>query len=110
MSDTSLTETQRTPPAAVAREAEKGLKLREEHGRGGTDVGVGRARQLLARKPVPVKDIKAMHAYFARHKIDKRSKTWGDPTKPSAGYIAWLLWGGEAGKAWADTLRAKMDD
>jgi hypothetical protein len=104
-----LTEAQRTPPAAVAREAEKGLKLREEHGRGGTEVGVGRARQLKARKPVPVKDIKAMHAYFARHKVDKRGKNWGDADKPSAGYIAWLLWGGEPGKTWADGLREKMN-
>lgn len=104
-----LTEAQRTPPAAVAREAEKGLKLREEHGRGGTEVGVGRARQLKARKPVPVKDIKAMHAYFARHKVDKRGKSWGDADKPSAGYIAWLLWGGEPGKTWADGLREKMN-
>jgi len=104
-----LTESQRTPPAAVADQAERGLKLREEHGRGGTQVGVGRARQLKARKPVPVKDIKAMHAYFARHKIDKRGKNWGDAKKPSAGYIAWLLWGGEPGKTWADGLRDKMD-
>jgi hypothetical protein len=104
-----LTEAQRTPPAAVAREAEKGLKLREEHGRGGTEVGVGRARQLKARKPVPVKDIKAMHAYFARHKVDKRGKNWGDADKPSAGYIAWLLWGGEPGKTWADGLRENMN-
>jgi hypothetical protein len=103
-----LTEAQRTPPAAVAREAEKGLKLREEHGRGGTEVGVGRARQLKARKPIPAKDIKAMHAYFARHKVDKRGKNWGDADKPSAGYIAWLLWGGEPGKTWADGLREKM--
>lgn len=106
---TDLTEAQRTPPAGVAKEAEKGLKLREEHGRGGTEVGVGRARQLKARRPVPMKDIKAMHAYFARHKVDKRGKNWGDPDKPSAGYIAWLLWGGEPGKRWADGLREKMN-
>ena len=103
-----LTAAQRTPPAAVASEAEKGLKLREQHGRGGTEVGVGRARQLKARKPVPEKDIKAMHAYFARHKVDKRGKNWGHADKPSAGYIAWLLWGGEPGKRWADGLREKM--
>jgi hypothetical protein len=105
-----LTEKQRTPPAAVAREAEKGLKLREAHGRGGTEVGLRRARQLRDRKPVSLRDIKSMHSYFARHEVDKRGKNWGDPDKPSAGYIAWLLWGGEAGRKWADGLRARLDD
>ena len=38
------------PPKKVADEAEKGLKLREEFDRGGTDVGVARARDLKNRK------------------------------------------------------------
>lgn len=105
-----LTEKQRTPPASVAKEAEKGLKLRDEHGRGGTDVGRKRAQQLKNREPVSKRDIKSMHSYFARHKVDKRGKHWGDKDKPSAGYIAWLLWGGEPGKKWADGLREKLDD
>ncbi len=104
-----LTDTQRTPPATVARQAERGLKLREEHGRGGTEVGARRARQLSNREPVSPRDIKSMYSYFARHQIDKRGKNWGDKDKPSAGYIAWLLWGGEPGKTWIDGLRARLD-
>lgn len=105
-----LTEAQRTPPAAVAHEAEKGLKLRAEHGRGGTDVGKRRAEQLAAGRPVTPRDIKSMYSYFARHQVDKRGKNWADPDKPSAGYIAWLLWGGEPGKGWIDKLHARLDE
>lgn len=106
---TELTEKQRTPPAAVAREAEKGLKLREEHGRGGTDVGRRRANQLKNREAVSVRDIKSMYSYFARHNVDKRGKNWADKDKPSAGYIAWLLWGGDAGRKWVDGLHDRLD-
>lgn len=101
-----------TPPAAVAKNAEKGLALRERFGRGGTQVGVRRARKLAARKAATPRDIKTIASYFARHSVDKdaKAKTWGDESDPSAGYIAWLLWGGDAGKRWADGLRAKLDD
>lgn len=109
MASSSLTEKQRTPSAAVAKEAEKGLKLREEHGRGGTEVGRRRAHQLKNREPVSERDIKSMYSYFARHSVDKQGKGWADKDKPSAGYIAWLLWGGEAGKRWVDGLHAKLE-
>jgi hypothetical protein len=112
-----MTSTNRTrrinlvPPIAVARNAEKGLALRERFGRGGTHVGVERARGLRAREPVSPHDIRRISSYFARHAVDKRSKShvWGDEQNPSAGYIAWLLWGGDAGRRWADALKAKLN-
>ena len=110
MTSPTLTDKQRTPPAAVAQQAAKGLKLREEHNRGGTDVGRRRARQLENREPVSDKDIKSIYSYFARHTVDKQGKGWADADQPSAGYIAWLLWGGEAGKAWIDTLHARLEE
>jgi hypothetical protein len=92
------------PTQAMAANAKHGLKLREAFGRGGTEVGVRRARQLAARKDLDAADVKSMHSYFARHTVDKEGKghAWGSDTDPSAGYIAWLLWGGDAGKEWAD--------
>ena len=39
-----------TPPKAAADAAEKGLALRREFGRGGTDIGVARARDLKNRR------------------------------------------------------------
>jgi len=98
------------PPAAVAAAAKKGLELREKFGRGGTDVGVSRAQGLAARHAVTAGDIAHIASYFARHTVDKEAKAheWGDDADPSAGYVAWLLWGGDPGKAWAEKLKAQL--
>ncbi len=100
-----------TPPVAVARAAAMGLKLRERFKRGGTSVGLRRARQLAERQSVSARDITAISSYFKRHKVDKQSTSheWGDRKDPSAGYIAWLLWGGDAGEKWADSVKAKQE-
>ncbi len=98
-------------PADVATAAKRGLELREKFRRGGTSVGVYRAIELSERRPLSLRDVVAMSAYFARHEVDKGSKSheWGDETDPSAGYIAWLLWGGEPGRRWADSLTARLN-
>ena len=98
------------PPAAVAREAEKGLKLRAETGHGGTEVGVRRAEQLRARETLSEEDVRAMASYFARHAVDKDGRDWDNEEKPSAGKVAWLLWGGEPGKEWADKTKTALDE
>ena len=103
-----LSDRQRIPPKAVAAAAERGLELREAHGRGGTEVGVRRARRLADRETVSDRDIKSMYSYFARHEVDRRARLWGDPDRPSAGYIAWQLWGGDPGREWVDGLRTKL--
>ena len=104
----ALSDHDRTPPKAVADAARRGLDLREAHGRGGTEVGVRRAEQLMDRGPVSDRDIKSMYSYFARHAVDKRGRHWADEKKPSAGYIAWQLWGGDAGRDWIDGLRTRL--
>ena len=104
----ALSDDDRTPPKAVAEAARRGLELREEHGRGGTEVGVRRAEQLMERGVVSDRDIKSMYSYFARHEVDKLGRHWADPARPSAGYIAWLLWGGDAGRDWINDLRAVL--
>jgi hypothetical protein len=89
------------PPAAVAAAVKRGLDLREKFHPGGTSVRVHRAKQLAGRRSLSLRDIIAMSAYFARHDVDKASKShvWGYETNPSAGYIAWLLWGSEPAAA-----------
>lgn len=108
MTKSKLSDSRRTPTAAMAEQARKGLALRKDHGRGGTEVGVRRAYQIAQRDPVSDRDIKSMYSYFARHEVDKRGKNWADPDKPSAGYIAWLLWGGDAARAWVDRLHETL--
>ena len=89
------------PPQAVRNNAKRGLELRREHGRGGTEIGVARARSLSNGQSIPLETIRRMVSYFARHEVDKKGEGWGID---SAGYIAWLLWGGDAGKTWANGI------
>ena len=100
------------PPAGVVSNAKRGLELRREFNRGGTEVGVARARSLSNGQGIPLETIRRMVSYFARHEVDKKGKDWGNASNPSAGYIAWLLWGGDAGKTWADSIseREKKKD
>ncbi len=100
-----------TPTHRMASAARRGLRLREKFGRGGTDVSVARAHQLVDRAEVSEADVKSMHSFFARHAVDKEAKahSWNSDTDPSAGFIAWLLWGGDAGKTWADAKAKTLD-
>lgn len=95
-----------TPPSQVRDNAKRGLELRREHGRGGTEVGVARARDLSNGASLPLDTIKRMNSYFARHEVDKQGEGWG---KDSAGYIAWLLWGGDAGWSWVKGILANKE-
>lgn len=99
------------PTAKMAANAKRGLALREKFGRGGTDVGVKRANQLVDREELEPSDIKSMYSYFARHKVDKKTKTheWGSNDDPSAGFIAWLLWGGDEGEQWVGRQHRELD-
>jgi ATP-dependent protease ClpP protease subunit len=44
-----------------------------------------------------------MHSYFSRHEVDKKGRGFspGEEGYPSAGRIAWALWGGDPGQTWA---------
>lgn len=99
------------PPASVRSAAAAGLRMREEHGRGGTEIGVARARDLSNGKDIPLATLKRMVAYFHRHKKDLQAPAAkrGNPGYPSAGRIAWLLWGGDAGRSWATAQVAKLE-
>jgi hypothetical protein len=101
-----------SPPQGVRDNAKRGLELRREFNRGGTAVGVARARDLSNGKSLPLETINRMVSYFARHEVDKKGENWGNASDPSRGYIAWLLWGGDAGKTWADSIaeREKKKD
>ena len=100
-----------TPTATMAEEAQRGLDWRKEHGRGGTAVGVARARQLVSRQELSPRTVRRMVSYFARHEVDKQGEGFspGEDGYPSAGRIAWALWGGDAGKAWANERDRIMD-
>lgn len=100
-----------TPPAGVRSEAAKGLEWRSEYNRGGTAVGVARARDLSNGTSISPETAKRMASYFARHEVDKQGEGWspGQDGFPSAGRIAWALWGGDPGQAWASKLTRQID-
>ena len=97
------------PTAEMAKIAKRALSWRAEYGRGGTSVGVARARDIANRKNLSDDTVNRMHQFFARHAVDKRATgfRYGEPGFPSAGRIAWDLWGGDAGRKWAMSKRTK---
>ena len=100
-----------SPPAGVREEAQRGLDWRDEYNRGGTEVGVARARDLSNGRNISPETARRMASYFARHAVDKQGEGWspGEEGFPSAGRIAWALWGGDAGQAWSGKLTRQMD-
>lgn len=98
------------PPHGAVVNAELGLKLRQKYHRGGLslkqasekgiDSGITRAKQLLSQKPLPLEIIKKM-ARFNRHRKNFRPEIRLKDGGPTAGTIAWLLWGGDEGINWA---------
>jgi HK97 family phage prohead protease len=100
-----------TPPEGVRKEAEKGLAWRREHGRGGTAVGIARARDLSNGTQLSPSTVRRMKAFFDRHEIDKKGEGWnpGDEGFPSNGRIAWALWGSDAGWAYARKVVEQMN-
>jgi hypothetical protein len=99
-----------SPPNSVQRAAQLGLELRRTYGRGGTAVGVARAVQLSSGRNVSPQTARRMLSYFLRHERDldaPAAQEWHQ-SYPSAGVIAWLLWGGDPGRDWAAKLADQM--
>jgi hypothetical protein len=99
------------PPQGARAEARKGLEWRREFNRGGTAIGVARARDISNGKELSISTINRMVSYFARHEVDKKGQGWspGEDGFPSAGRIAWALWGGDAGRTWANSIADRMN-
>lgn len=87
-------------PETAQNNAKRGLELRQKWGRGGTMVGVARARDLSNGADLSISTIKRM-ASFNRHRQNYQPDKKESDGGPTAGTIAWLLWGGTAGVDWA---------
>lgn len=98
------------PPEDVADQAAYGLYLRSmqsESNKCCTPVGLARAKQLSNREPLSVDTLKRMRSYFQRHEVDKRGRGWGVSSK---GFQAWLLWGGDPGRAFANRILDELGE
>ena len=100
-----------TPPAGVRDEAAKGLAWRSEYGRGGTAVGVARARDLSNGVSISPETARRMKAFFDRHQVNVGTTGWspGEDGFPSNGRIAWALWGSDPAWAWSRKLVEQMN-
>jgi len=103
VNDKAISDIDTTPTDAMAAEAQRGLNWRREFKRGGTQVGVARANQLTGKDNLSAETVQRMYSYFSRHEVDKQGKGFkkGSDGYPSAGRIAWALWGGDAGFGWS---------
>lgn len=101
-----------TPTNAMAENASRALEWRKEFGRGGTEVGVARAVQLKNKEQLSHATVMRMHSYFSRHAVDKRATGFnqGEQGFPSAGRIAWDLWGGDAGESFARRIAGMNEE
>ena len=94
------------PTDGMVSAARKALDWRKEYGRGGTAVGVARARDIINGSNLSISTVKRMYSFFARHEVDKQAEGFnsGEEGFPSAGRIAWGLWGGDAGQTWSKRI------
>lgn len=103
-----------TPSAEAQRTASRGLRLRDEHGRG-LDGMTPQGKRLLARAKKlrngddftrgEVLDLDVwLEAHQGDGEKDQGEGAWGDDSDPSAMWIEWLSQGGEDGLAWTNGI------
>lgn len=99
------------PPAGVRGACARGIALREE-GYGGDGLQpetVAWARRLSAGERVSPEKARKMNAWFARHGASPEENRARREDKTSPAWVAWLLWGGDAGRSWSARLVRQMD-
>jgi hypothetical protein len=94
------------PPESVQNNARRGLEMAEagEAGDGLESATKGRAHDIASGKALSLDHVKRMHSFFERH----------DKTRPDDGgkgnspwKTAWMLWGGDSGRSWAESVVGK---
>jgi HK97 family phage major capsid protein len=93
-------------------EARQGLDWRNEFGRGGTEIGIARARDIVNDRNLSEDTVKRMFSFFSRHEVDKQAEGFrqGEKGYPSNGRIAWALWGGDAGFTWSKNIMQQINE
>lgn len=98
-----------SPPDGVRAACRAGIELVEQ-GHGGDGLRpatVAWARKLAAGNAITPEKARKMNAWFARH--SKGSSAQGLDDKTSPAWVAWQLWGGNAGKSWSAKLVRQLD-
>lgn len=104
-----------TPNAGMAEEAAKGLRWVDE-GRGGDGLVAATltdARRMVDGTELSEAKVRRMPAWFARHSVDMEASANANPDDegyPGPGRVAWALWGGDAGRSWAETKVNQLEE
>ena len=87
-------------PEAVSNNAKKGIELNEKVGNQcATQVGKVRAQQLAQGEAVSFDTVQRMYSYLSR-----AEEYYDESDREACGTISYLLWGGLAGKRWAEKV------
>jgi hypothetical protein len=65
----------------------------------------------MNKERLSIDTVKRMYSFFSRHEVDKQAEGFsqGEKGYPSAGRIAWALWGGDAGFSWSTKVRNQIE-
>jgi len=92
-------------PDAVSNNAKRGIELNEKvDNKCATQVGKVRAQQLAQKEPISVETIKRMYSYLSR-----AEEYYDESDSSKCGTISFLLWGGLAGKRWAESKLKELN-
>tara|TARA_R100001198_G_C5237929_1_gene215532 strand:+ start:122 stop:1291 length:1170 start_codon:yes stop_codon:yes gene_type:complete len=99
-------ESYRDYPSGVKNNAKRGLELNEKvNNKCATQVGKIRAQQLAQGKPISKETIKRMYSYLSR-----AEEYYDEGDTKACGTISYLLWGGKAGKRWAESKLKELGE
>ena len=107
-------ETYNDYPAAAKKNAQMAIDWKEKYGRdevpAGTPVGWARAHQLAKGEKISADTVKRMSAFNRHRKNSKIAPEYKDTPWKDNGYVAWLIWGGDAGVDWAMNKSKEIDN
>ena len=93
-------------PNGVKNNAKRGLELNEKvNNKCATQVGKVRAQQLAKGKAISKETIKRMYSYLSR-----AEEYYDEGDTKACGTISYLLWGGKAGKRWAESKLKELGE
>ena len=92
-------------PEAVSNNAKRGIELNAKVNNGcATLVGKVRAQQLANGEKISIQTIKRMYSYLSRAEV-----YYDENNTEACGTISYLLWGGLAGKRWAESKLKQLN-
>ena len=92
-------------PKKVKENAQEGLSLHKEHGRGGNSVSLSLARHLANNEKSNSEKIRHIYKVFSGNRFSDMDKD-----SPSDSYINFMLYGGNECKIWSSEVYEKINE